>query len=184
MTVWTTHLNDKEQNEIKIKKLEMLKEHYKYMSDVLSSKEVIELLTKWQGKTYNKRLETALQKIDKHFHINKNIGLYLEFCFYDVNERGFESSKGFIYIDNYKHIIRSLENSSLYNDKLIAGDVAEQVLKTAEYYKLNYERLNEQITKIDEILNEYKEIIERYNKFEHNIDSDILHEFGLRVQSN
>jgi hypothetical protein len=183
MTIYTHLLNEKN-IKIKIKKLELLKNHYKQMANILSSNEVITLLEKWQGKKYNKRLETALHNIDTHFYVDTRFSFYLEYNFYPMDERSFkdEETGHTIYIDNYKHSIRMLTKSSWGEDeKIIADNIAEQVLNVAKYYQTQYEKINNQLFGINELLNEYFEIVKRYNEFEEKVDADIRAEFGLNL---
>lgn len=184
MAIYFNNLNDVEQNEIRIKKLEMLKNHYKQMANILSSNEVMALLEKWQGKKYNKRLETALKAIDNHFYIDKQFGIYLNYGFFDYAERSFTDNNGrTIYIDTYKHNIRLLCKNTLTEENILRDDMQEEVLKTAKYYQLEYEKLNNQLFLINDILKEFKEIATKYNEFEEKINFDIRKEFYLNLQS-
>ena len=101
-----------------------------------------------------------------------------------MEERSFkdEETGRTIYIDNYKHSIRMLTKSSWGEDeKIIADNIAEQVLNIAKYYQTQYEKINNQLFSINELLNEYFEIVKRYNEFEEKVDADIRAEFGLNL---
>ena len=184
MTIYT-HLLNEVNNKIKVRKLELLKDHYKQIANALSSNEVMAVLEKWQGKKYNKRLETALKNIDAHFYVNTQFSFYLEYNFYPQNERSFkdETTEHWIYIDNYKHTIRMLTKSSWgEGEKIVAEDIAEQVLKIAKYYQEQYEKINNQLLNINELISEYLEIVKKYNEFEEKVDADIRAEFKFNLQ--
>lgn len=175
--------------EISKRKLQMLANHYKQIANALVSNEVQAVLKNWQGKTYNKRLETALKKIDEHFSVDRQFGVYLEYNFYNYAERSFqievknyygELEKRNIYLDTYKHSIKNLTKSSILVDRLtVCEDIAKQVVEVARYYQQQYEKLNNQLFDLDNILKEYKEIINKANEFTDSVQSDIKAEFKM-----
>ena len=183
MTIYTRFEQDTTQT--KIKKLEMLKEHCKIMADVLASDEVKNVITKWQGKKYTKRFQTALQKVNKHFHISTRYGVYLEFNFYDIEERSFydEKTGHIIYISHDKHTIKMVTQTSWgEGSDIVADDLAEQVAKSAEYYLIQYEKLDAQIKNINKYIEEFCEIVNKYNEFENKVDANISDEFNFILQ--
>lgn len=177
--------------EISKQKLELLSNHYKQIADVLSSNEVQAVLKEWQGKQYNKRLETKLKKIDEHFYVDRQFGCYLEYNFYNRNERsikfevmGYNNQKEnrYIHLDNYKHTIRMLTKSSILNDcNTVCDDIAQQVLEQAKYYQAKYEKIQNQLFSLDEIIKDYKQKINDLNEFTDLIDSDIKSEFKMYI---
>jgi len=187
MTIYFNKDNDS--IAISKRKLQMLANHYKQIANALTSNEVQAVLKEWQGKTYNKRLETKLKKIDEHFSIDRQFGVYLEYNFYNYAERFFqietknyygELVKRNIYIDTYKHSIRNLTKSSILEDRLtIREDIASQIVEVAKYYQKQYEKLNNQLFELDNILKEYKDIINKVNEFTDSIQSDIKAEFKM-----
>lgn len=188
MTVYF-NLSD-ENKEISIKKLELLATHYLQISKALKNKDVKEVLKKWSGKAYTKRLETALKKIDEHFHVDTRFGYYLEYNFYGQSERSFKHEyinyKGeqvhqCVYIEN-SHSLRMLTKSSILEDRnIICEDIGEQLLKVADYYERKYNNITEQLKTIDETIEKYKSIIEALNNFTDGVDSDIRGEFKFNV---
>ena len=181
MTIYRHKLSENDK-QVKIKKLEMLKDHYKQIAAALSSNEVMAILEKWQGKQYNKRLETALKNIDNHFHVDARFGFYLEYCFYNQLERSFKAGDHWIYIDNYEHTIKKLTKSSLLrDDKTICEDIASQVLEVAKYYQTQFEKLNNQLFKIDEYLQKMDSIVNEYNAFYETVDANIRQEFNMNL---
>lgn len=184
---------NKSLEDIKIskQKLDLLSKHYKQIADVLSSNEVQAVLKEWQGKQYNKRLETKLKKIDEHFYVDRQFGCYLEYNFYNQNERsikfevmGYNNQKEnrYIYLDNYKHTIRMLTKSSILNDcNTVCDDIANQVLEQAKYYQTKYAKIQNQLFSLDEIIKDYKQKINDLNEFTDLIDSDIKSEFKMYI---
>lgn len=180
---------DNESIAISKRKLQMLADHYKQIANALTLNEVQAVLKNWQGKFYNKRLETALKKIDEHFSIDRQFGVHLEYNFYDYAERSFqievknyygELEKRTIYINTYTHSIRALTKSSILEDRLtICEDTANQIVEVAKYYQRQYEKLNNQLFELDNILKEYKDIINKVNEFTDSIQSDIKAEFEM-----
>lgn len=177
--------------EISKQKLELLSKHYKQIADVLCSNEVQAVLKEWQGKQYNKRLETKLKKIDEHFYIDRQFGCYLEYNFYKQAERSFkievvnyrnEKENKYIYLDNYKHTIKTLTKSIMLSDcNTICEDIAQQIVEVAKYYQDKYVKIQNQLYSLDEIIKDYKQKIEDLNSFTDLIDSDIKAEFRMYI---
>lgn len=188
MTVYFNLSDDNKK--IGIKKLELLAAHYLQISKALKNKDAQDVLKKWGGKAYTKRLETALKKIDEHFYIDTRFGYYLEYNFYGQFERSFKHEyvnyKGepdyqWIYI-NGSHSLRMLTKSSILEDRnIICDDISEQLLKAAEYYEKKYNNITEQLKNINETIEKYKSIIESLNNFTDGVDSDIKAEFNFNV---
>lgn len=177
MTIYT-RFNEKA---TKVKKLEMLKNHYKTIADVLSSKEVQDILKKWGGKKYTKRLITALTEIDKRFDVDTRIGKYLEFNFF--NDRSFQADEGTVYID-YRHTLGNIAESSFgEGESIVASNIDEKMLEVSAYYNQQYQKLNNQLSALDEYLKEFQEIVNKYNAFEEKVDADIRAEFNLNLTS-
>lgn len=187
----TVYFNLSEDNKkIGVKTLEMLANHYLQISKALKNKDVQEVLKKWSGKVYTKRLETALKKIDEHFYVDTRYGYYLEYNFYGQFERSFKHEyvnyKGepdyrWIYIE-HSHSLCMLTKSSILEDRnIICDDIGEQLLKVAEYYERKYNNITEQLKNINETIEKYKSIIESLNNFINDIDSDIKAEFKFDV---
>lgn len=188
MTIYFNLSDDNKK--IGVKKLELLATHYFQISKALKNKDVQEVLKKWGGKVYTKRLETALKKIDEHFYVDTRFGYYLEYSFYGQFERSFKHEfinyKGepdyqYIYI-NDSHSLRMLTKSSILEDRnIICDDINEQLLKVADYYERKYNEITEQLKTINETIEKYKSIIESLNNFTDGVDSDIKAEFKFNV---
>ena len=188
MTVYFNLSDDNKK--IGVKKLELLANNYLKISKALKNKDVQDVLKKWGGKAYTKRLETALKKIDEHFHVDTRFGYYLEYRFHELLERSFKHEfinyKGepdyqWIYIEN-SHSLRMLTKSSILEDRnIICDDINEQLLKVADYYERKYNNITEQLKTINETIEKYKKIIESLNNFTDNVDSDIKAEFKFNV---
>lgn len=188
MTVYFNLSDDNKK--IGVKKLELLAAHYLQISKALKNKDVQDVLKKWSGKVYTKRLETALKKIDEHFNVDTRFGYYLEYGFYNPLERSFrydfinykgEPDHQWIYIDN-SHSLRMLTKSSILEDRnVICDDIGEQLLAVAAYYERKYNKITEQLKNINDIIEKYKSIIESLNNFTDIVNSDIRAEFKFNV---
>ena len=187
----TVYFNLSEDNKkIGVKKIAMLAARYLQISKALKNKDVQDVFKKWSGKVYTKRLETALKKIDEHFHVDTRFGYYLEYNFYGQFERSFkhefinwrgEQDYQWIYIKN-SHSLRMLTKSSILEDRnIICNDINEQLLKVAEYYEKKYNNITEQLKNINDTIEKYKSIIDSLNNFADGIDSDIREEFKFNV---
>lgn len=187
----TVYFNLSDDNKhISVKKLELLATHYLQISKALKNKDIQEVLKKWGGKAYTKRLETALKKIDEHFNVDTKFGYYLEYRFHELLERSFEyefiNYKGepdyqWVYIEN-SHSLRMLTKSSILEDRnIICDDIGEQLLTVAGYYEKKYNKITEQLKSINDIIEKYKSIIDSLNNFADSIDSDIRAEFKFNV---
>lgn len=187
----TVYFNLSEENKkIGVKKLELLAAHYLQISKALKNKDVQEVLKKWSGRAYTKRLETALKKIDEHFNVDTRYGYYLEYNFYGQFERSFkheyvnykgEQDYQWIYIEN-SHSLRMLTKSSILEDRnIICEDIDKQLLSVAEYYERKYNKITEQLKNINDTIEKYKKIIESLNNFADGVDSDIREEFKFNV---
>ena len=190
MTVYFNLSDDNKK--IGVKKLELLAAHYLQISKALKNKDVQEVLKKWSGKVYTKRLETALKKIDNHFNVDARFGYYLEYNFHELLERSFkhefinykgEQDYQWIYI-NGSHSLRMLTKSSILEDRnIICDDISEQLLAVAAYYERKYNNITEQLKNINETIEKYKSIIESLNNFTDSVDADIKAEFNFNVMN-
>lgn len=169
MTMFTKEITD-----IKVKKLEVQAEFLKQIADALDNEQVRALLTKWQGKKYNKRLLTALQEIDKHFYIDSNYSsIYLEYNFYDWSERSFQVQQGYsIYVDEYKFTVMTLGY-----DKVIFNEL--DIDKMVKQFEDNYDKITDQISDIESIIGQYNMIAQRYNELVDSTHYMIRHEFNM-----
>ena len=163
-------------------------EHYKHIVTVLSNEEVYTIAKKWQGKTYNKRFITALQKIDSMFQVDKVAGLYLYFAFYNdrcITMHNYLHSYGspeVTYI-NGKYYHLCLSKNCLFDENTIKEDLTTDLLKAKEYYQKAFDDLSKQLQNIDVIIEEYNKIKELYNDFETNTNYSIREELGLNLQT-
>lgn len=186
---------DTESIAISKRKLEILAQHYKQIADVLSSKEVKEVIEKFQGKVYSKRFQTALQKIDKHFYVDTQFSPHLEYNFYDFKERSFnvdyintwgQADSRTIYLDNYKYTIAMLTKSTILEDRnIIREDLQDISLKNSiDYFKRQHEQLSKQLKELDSIILQYKELINNINEFTDKLQSDLKSEFSMYLTNS
>lgn len=163
-------------------------EHYKHIVTVLSNEEVYTIAKKWQGKTYNKRFITALQKIDSMFQVDKVAGLYLYFAFYNdrcITMHNYLHSYGspeVTYIDGkYYHLC--LSKNCLFDESTIKDDLVNDLIKAKEYYQNAFDDLFNQLQNLDSIIEEYNKIKELYNDFENKTNYTIRQELDLNLQT-
>ena len=163
-------------------------DHYKHIVEVLSKQEVLELAEKWQGKTYNKRFITALQKIDSMFQVDKVAGLYLYFAFYNdrcITMQNYLHSYGspeVTYIDG-KYYYLCLSKSCLFDENTIKDDLVNDLIKAKEHYQKQFDDLFNQLQNLDSIIEEFNKIKELYNDFENKTNYTIRQELGLNLQT-
>lgn len=179
MTIYFTLSEGNKQ--VSIKKLELIADHYKHMADTLKKDEVQELIKKWEGKKYTKRLETALKNIDKYFRVDTTLNNpYLEFYFFD--KRSFQLDNNCRVYVKGGYTISSIETSTLYNTHDVKENLHTELLQRAENYQRMYEKLTKQIKQINKIIKEFNKIKDLYNAFEDEYTYDILNEFNLYLQ--
>ena len=89
-----------------------------------------------------------MQQIDEHFYINTDYSsIYLEYNFYDWNERSFTDEEyGSVYVDNYKFTVMTIG----YN-KEIFTELKEKINNVANRYAESYNKAFEQINNIESI---------------------------------
>lgn len=172
MTVLFTKVID----DVKIKKLKLQADFLRRIADALNNEEVKALLIKWQGKKYNRRLLNALKEIDEHFYINTDYSsIYLEYNFYDWNERSFTDEKyGSVYVDNYKFTVMTIGY-----DKEIFTEIEEKLNNVANKYMESYNQAFEQINNIESIIGQYNTLALRFNELMDNTHSIIKDEFSM-----
>ena len=162
-------------------------EHYKKIVEILNDKAVQDIFIKWQGKTYNKRFLTALNKLHNYFNVDTRFGLYLEFCFYNdrcITMENYKRSYGgceVTYIDG-RYGVTCLSKNTLYDEKTIIDDLNDKMQALKEHYIKAYDELNEQLKNLDNIINQFNEIKEIYNTFENATNYTIRQELGLTLQ--
>ena len=161
-------------------------EHYEKIINALENKQVQEIFIKWQGKQYNKRMETSLNKLYNFFRVNKSVGLYLEFAFYNdrcITMENYPNNYGsyeVTYIDG-KYGCTCLSVNSLFDEKTVREDLNETMQKLKEHYKREYENLKEQLNNIDNIISKFEELKKVINEFDETLNYSIKRELGISI---
>ena len=128
---------------------------------------VIEVLRKFNGKVANKRLDTALKKIDSGLSFRMR---YSAFCIdWHIKNRHFEdpSKESYSYI--HESSISLLHSGEIINKygRINADSAIEQLNKQKDYISQRIEKAEKQLADIDEKLkqrNELKKQVEEFNK--------------------
>jgi len=163
---------------VSIRKLELIANHYKHMANVLCSNEVQALVKKWEGKKYTKRFETALKNIDKNFSIYAPCyNSYLTFCF--SNNRSIQLENGCSVYVKGEYIVDSIKSNKQSESGNVKEDLHKLLIIRAKEYQRKFERINNQLSKLDEYIDKFNKIKDAYNELEHVLDYEILDEFNL-----
>lgn len=166
---------------VSIKKLELIASHYKHMSDTLCSNEVQALVKKWEGKRYTKRFETALKNIDKYFRVDTTCNnLYLEFYF--SGNRSIQLENGCSEYVKGEYMLGNIESSILYDSHDVKENLHELLIVRATEFQTKFERINNQLFRLNEYIDKFNKIKDSYNELEHELDYEIMNEFNLYLQ--
>ena len=181
-------MNYAQMNEVQVKKTQMELANMLTMIKALKDERVLNLLKKWQGKRCTKRLGTALKQIDEHFNLSNTYGTayYLEYNFYDYNERSFEVKRGYdssytVYIDNYKHCLYRVADE--YEDFIIRDSLVDNIKSITESMELQYKRVTKQLQDIETYIDKFNKIVKMYNEFENEVDTGLRVKFGMSLTS-
>ena len=171
-----TTLFTKTISDVKIKKLKLQATFLRKIADAFKNEQVKQLLIKWQGKKYNKRLLNALKEIDEHFYIdNTYSSIYLEYNFYSWQERSFTDEEyGSVYVDDYKFNVMTLGYG-----KEIYTEMSDKINKVIKTYEDSYNKILEQINNIEDIIGQYNTLTQRMNELNNNTHYMIRHEFDM-----
>lgn len=179
MTIYFT-LSD-ENKKVSIEKLELIASHYKHMADTLCSNEVQALVKKWEGKKYTKKFETALKNIDKYFRVDTTLSnFYLEFYFFDNRSLQLNNFCS-VYVKG-SYTVRSLNTSSYSNIHDIRKNLHEELIQIAKEFQIKFEKINNQLFRLNEYIDEFNKIKDSYNELENELDYEIMNEFNLYLQ--
>lgn len=166
---------------VSIKKLELIASHYKHMADTLCSNEVQALVKKWEGKKYTKRFETALKNIDKYFRVDNTLSsFYLKFYFFDNRSLQLDNFCS-VYVKG-SYTINSLNTSSYLDIHDIRKNLHEELVQRAKEFQIKFEKINNQLFRLNEYIDKFNKIKDSYNELEHELDYEIMNEFNLYLQ--
>lgn len=179
MTIYFT-LSD-ENKKVSIKKLELIASHYKHMADTLYSNEVQALVKKWEGKKYTKKFETALKNINKYFRVDNTLSsFYLKFYFFDNRDFQLDNSCS-VYVKG-SYTVNGLDTSSYLDIHDIRKNLHEELLQRAREFQAEFEKINNQLYRLNEYIDKFNKIKDTYNELEHELDYEIMNEFNLYLQ--
>ena len=146
-----------------------------------------EVVKKFDGKVFNKRLETAMKEVypihveQEYFWKSISITGWIPDRMVQsdsVDKWGYHET-AYIKDDRiYVGIIRDAFND---DKRIIAETIIKAIRSTAEYYKESADKLEEQIGRIDEIIAERDRIYAEKQRFLHNTSGTLREYFGLEV---
>lgn len=169
-------------------KLELLKLEVTHLNHAIKlCDEIIKVIPKFDGKQSNKRFDTALKGIDSNLHFVTRYNSFVIQLYKD--NRSIQDDKGISHYlnDSYVNIIHwSIESSSgdgicqngTINGKLLIGIIEEQ----RKYFQQRMDGLNDNINKIDEIIDCYKEMIKERETFKNNVSYLVRDYFDLNFK--
>lgn len=141
---------------------------------------IIETLSKFDGKQVNKRIDTALKKIDKNLSFTMEYNSFIIKLWYEdrsiTKRNGDEIGNTYYLKDNYKTIVHCCVHSSygdcvVNNDgRLIFENLKKQLLKNKEYIEQSIFEIENQSSNVNDIISEYKELINKCNKFNNKVN--------------
>jgi len=151
------------------------------------AEKLCEVVQKFNGKVFNKRLETAMREVypikieQEYFWKSISITGYIEDRMVqsdDVDKFGYHNTA---YIKDC-HIYVGIIRDAYDDDKrIVADNICEKIRSTAEYERKMADKIEEQIARIDEIKADCKRIREERNRFNHEVASQIIQYFNLEV---
>lgn len=174
--------------EISKQLIELELKNMRYMLSLYDK--VIEALSKFDGKQVNKRIDTALKKIDKNLSFTMEYNSFIiKFLYEDRGvtkkmDDGYE--RAYYLKDDYEIMAHCCVHSSygdgVVNDngKLIFNILKEQLLKSKEYIEQSIFEIENQLSKVDDIISEYKELINKCNKFNNKVNWCIAEYYDIK----
>ena len=136
--------------------------------------EIIKVVEQFDGKVLNKRLETALKKVDERISCDRGF-YHFEIVFNTINSRSCRSvtSPGTCnYIEDYCFVLNSyldtyfisasgkdrMEESFLVNEKIRASVLVDSLLKGKAYLEDQITKLEQSLEKIDELKSKIEQL--------------------------
>lgn len=174
--------------EISKQLVELELKNRKYILSLFDS--IIETLSKFDGKQVNKRIDTALKKIDKNLSFTMEYNSFIIKLWYEDRSitkiNGDEIGNTYYLKDNYETIVHCCIHSS-YSDGVVNDDgrlifeyLKEQLLKNKGYIEQSIFEIKSQLSKVDDIISEYKELIDKCNKFNDKINWCIATYYNIK----
>lgn len=138
--------------------------------------EIIRTVQSFDGKVLNKRLETALKKIDNH--------LNLDFCSYNFyisyNTREFSiisTSGNYLYLENIRMCFCS--NATNEEGRICADEIVKALYRYMDIIENTVDAIQEKRGLVSEYKNRMLDISNSLNELRDEIPSIIRHYYGL-----
>lgn len=162
-------------HKINIEILKKQLEIYKKAKSIMLSnaREIKKLIEKYDGKIYSKRFLNALQKIDSHFYINKDLG----YCYLSLN---FFNERSIFIDDRDSNILGSYYATgeiyllTFHSGYIPSSNINSQLLQCYEYILNEIDKLNYTVDNYYQLLDEYNAIVKSYNDFYSKTDKYFL----------
>ena len=144
------------------------------------------VVQKFNGKVFNKRLETAMREIypvrvEQEFSW-KSISItgYIQdrMVYGEPDSNGY---RGALYIKNDKIYCGTIRDAFDDDKRIIADVICERIRKTAQYEEDTALVLENQLGRIDEIKAECKRLRDACDRFNHEVAYQIREYYGLKV---
>lgn len=161
----------------------------KYMLSLFDK--VIETMSKFNDKKVNKRIDTALKKIDKNLSFSMEYNSFIIKLWYEDRSvtKTMDDGYGRAYYlkNNYETLVHCYVVHSSYGDgvvnddgRLIFESLKEQLLKSKEYIEKSIVEIENQLSQVDDIISEYQELIDKCNKFNNKLNWCIAEYYNIK----
>ena len=151
------------------------------------SEKVKQVVAEFDGKQLNKRLQTALQKIDDNLHVHNEYNSF-DIQYIDYNNRSIQAINGTHYINNNTAYISATAKQNAYGDsslsddnKIIASVVIASIDKQVEYLTSEIKEAKKQMALVDEYRKNKQRIMEEIED-QNRINYTIRTYFDLEIR--
>ena len=149
--------------------------------------EIIKVVEQFDGKVLNKRLETALKKVDERLSCNRG---YSDFYICYAGERVYVRQEGGVhYLSNYyinlnpylkTYCIKRIEESFLENERIRASVLIDSLLKGKAYLEKTIAELEQGIDRADEWKTRIDQLKEEIKSVRQEIPHIIADYYGIK----
>ena len=142
--------------------------------------EVFALLDKWNGKTYNKRFLTALQKIDENYRVESAYSFEISISMWNKrNTPSIEKEYLTLYVDfdtyQLSYTTRSYTESSI---TIKADEIKQQINNRLEYIEKSNQKLKDDLNNLQGIFEQYTYIQNQISNFVKDTHVLLRHKIG------
>ena len=152
------------------------------------AEDVKKVVTKFDGKQLNKRLQTELQKIDDRLSLNTDFNSF-DILFSDYENRSITTDRGCYYVNNNSVIIAGTAKRNAYGDssttednKIIAAAVIASIDKQVEYLTKTVKQIEEQLENIAIYKQQKRQIVDQIKEHNKSITFTIRNYFDLDIK--